>query len=40
MLALKGRAGRLATGFVALVLPILSTHRAVSRFYSGVSHPI
>jgi hypothetical protein len=29
-----------AMGFVALVLPILSTHRAVSRLYSGVSHPI
>jgi hypothetical protein len=28
-----------ATGFVALVLPILSTHRTVSRLYSRVSHP-
>jgi hypothetical protein len=28
-----------ATGFVALVLPILSAHRTVSRLYSRVSHP-
>jgi hypothetical protein len=31
MLAPKGRAGRLATGFVALTLPLLPAHRIISR---------